>query len=128
MDISQDIVITGLKHSLLFKRCDNIRGNGTRKRSIRGIRKFRTRRRSDSDASQDSSLETSIEDDEEEINENMDEDDDDESDIKNASSESGGMCNVDIGAANRTRNSNKINSTSQQSTYKLRDSRFVVIF
>jgi len=57
----------------------------------------------------------------------MDEDDDDESDIKNASSESGGMCNVDIGAANRTRNSNKINLTSQQSTYKLRDSRFVNI-
>ncbi|XP_022170184.1 dentin sialophosphoprotein-like isoform X13 [Myzus persicae] len=108
-------------------RCDNIRGNGTRKRSIRGIRKFRSRRRSDSDASQDSSLETSIEDDEEEINENMDEDDDDESDIKNASSESGGMCNVDIGAANRTRNSNKINLTSQQSTYKLRDSRIIEI-
>jgi len=57
----------------------------------------------------------------------MDEDDDDESDVKNASSESGGMCNVDIGAANRTRNSNKINLTSQQSTYKLRDSRFVNI-
>ncbi|XP_026804656.1 uncharacterized protein LOC113548137 isoform X16 [Rhopalosiphum maidis] len=108
-------------------RCDNIRGNGTRKRSIRGIRKFRTRRRSDSDASQDSSLETSIEDDEEEINENMDEDEDDESDIKNASSESGGMCNVDIGAANRTRNSNKINSASHQSTYKLRDSRIIEI-
>ncbi|XP_025197304.1 uncharacterized protein LOC112596052 isoform X13 [Melanaphis sacchari] len=108
-------------------RCDNIRGNGTRKRSIRGIRKFRTRRRSDSDASQDSSLETSIEDDEEEINENMDEDEDDESDIKNASSESGGMCNVDIGATNRTRNSNKINSTSHQSTYKLRDSRIIEI-
>ncbi|XP_050054979.1 uncharacterized protein LOC114125090 isoform X9 [Aphis gossypii] len=106
-------------------RCDNIRGNGTRKRNIRGIRKFRARRRSDSDASQDSSLETSIEDDEEEINENMDEDDDDESDIKNASSESGGMC--DIGAANRTRNSNKINSTSHQSTYKLRDSRIIEI-
>lgn len=127
MDTSLDIVRTGLKHSVLFKRCDNIRGNGTRKRSIRGIRKFRTRRRSDSDASQDSSLETSIEDDEEEINENIDEDDDDESDIKNASSESGGMCNVDIGATNRTRNSNKINLTSQQSTYKLRDSRFVII-
>ncbi|XP_060845170.1 uncharacterized protein LOC132924676 isoform X12 [Rhopalosiphum padi] len=108
-------------------RCDNIRGNGTRKRSIRGIRKFRTRRRSDSDASQDSSLETSIEDDEEEINENMDEDEDDESDIKNASSESGGMCNVDIGAANRTRNSNKLNSASHQSTYKLRDSRIIEI-
>lgn len=57
----------------------------------------------------------------------MDEDEDDESDIKNASSESGVMCNVDIGATNRTRNSNKVNLTSQQSTYKLRDSRFVVI-
>lgn len=114
-----------INNPALLNRCDNIRGNGTRKRNIRGIRKFRARRRSDSDASQDSSLETSIEDDEEEINENMDEDDDDESDIKNASSESGGMC--DIGAANRTRNSNKINSTSHQSTYKLRDSRFVNI-
>lgn len=112
---------------LLFNRCDNVRGNGTRKRCIRGIRKYRTRRRSDSDISQDSSLETSIEDDEEEINENMDEDDDDESDIKNASSESGVMCNVDVGAANRTRNTNKVNLTSQQSTYKLRDSRFVII-
>lgn len=112
---------------LFFNRCDNIRGNGTRKRSIRGIRKFRTRRRSDSDASQDSSLETSIEDDEEEINENMEEDEDDESDIKNASSESGVMCNVDVSAANRTRNLNKGNLTSQQSTYKLRDSRFVNI-
>ncbi|VVC29982.1 Hypothetical protein CINCED_3A007385 [Cinara cedri] len=109
------------------KRCDNIRGNGTRKRSIRGIRKFRTRRRSDSDASQDSSLETSIEDDEEEINENMEEDEDDESDIKNASSESGVMCNVDVGAVNRTRNLNKGNLTSQQSTYKLRDSRIIEI-
>jgi len=57
----------------------------------------------------------------------MDEDEDEESDIKNASSESGGICNVDIGAANRTRISNKINLTSQQSTYKLRDSRFVNI-
>lgn len=53
----------------------------------------------------------------------MDEDDDDESDIKNASSESGITCNVDGGATNRSRNSNK----SQQSTYKLRDSRFVFI-
>jgi len=104
-----------------------MRGNSARKRSIRGIRKFHTRRRSDSDASQDSSLETSVEDDEEEINENMDEDEDDESDIKNASSESGVMCSVDIGAANRTRNSNKVSLSSQQSTYKLRDSRFVVI-
>lgn len=110
---------------MIFYRCDNIRGNGTRKRSIRGIRKFRSRRRSDSDVSQDSSLETSIEDDEEEINENMDEDEDDESDIKNASSESGVMCNVDIEASNRTRNSNKVNLGSQ-STYKLRDSRFVI--
>lgn len=57
----------------------------------------------------------------------MDEDEDDESDVKNASSESGVMCNVDIGAANRTRNSNKVNLTSQQSTYKLRDSRFIII-
>ncbi|XP_025410566.1 uncharacterized protein LOC112683650 isoform X7 [Sipha flava] len=108
-------------------RCDNVHGNGTRKRSIRGIRKFRSRRRSDSDASQDSSLETSIEDDEEEINENMDEDEDDESDIKNVSSESSVMCNVDIEASNRTRNSNKVNLTSQQSTYKLRDSRIIEI-
>lgn len=112
---------------LLFNRCDNIRGNSTRKRSIHGIRKFRTRRRSDSDVSQDSSLETSIEDDEEEINENLDEDEDDESDIKNASSESGIMCNIDVGTANRTRNLNKVNLTSQQSTYKLRDSRFVMV-
>lgn len=109
----------------MFYRCDNIRGNGTRKRSIRGIRKFRTRRRSDSDASQDSSLETSVEDDEEEINENMDEDEDDESDIKNVSNEPGVTCIVD-GATNRTRNSNKVNLSSQQSTYKLRDSRFVI--
>lgn len=107
-------------------RCDNIRGNGTRKRSVRGIRKFRTRRRSDSEVSQDSSLETSIEDDEEEINENMDEDED-ESDIKIASSESGVMCNVDVGSVNRTRNSNKVNLTSQQSMYKLRDSRIIEI-
>jgi len=108
-------------------RCDNIRGNGTRKRSFRGLRKFRARRRSDSDASQDSSLETSIEDDEEEINENMDEDEDDETDIKNVSSEPSVMCNVDVGPANRTRNSNKVNLSSQQSTYKLRDSRFAII-
>jgi len=72
-------------------------------------------------------LETSIEDDEEEINENMDEDEDDESDIKNASSESGVICNVDVGSVNRTRNSNKVNLTSQQSMYKLRDSRFVLL-
>lgn len=108
---------------ILFNRCDNIRGNGTRKRSIHGIRKFRTRRRSDSDASQDSSLETSIEDDEEEINENMDEDEDDDSDIKNVSNE----CNLDIGSVNRIRNPNKVNLASQQSTYKLRDSRFIII-
>lgn len=56
----------------------------------------------------------------------MDEDEDDESDIKNLSSESSVMCNVDIEASNRSRNSNKINLTSQQSTYKLRDSRFVI--
>lgn len=103
-----------------------MRGNSTRKRSIREIRKFHTRRRSDSDASQDSSLETSVEDDEEETNENMDEDEDDESDVKNAFSESGVICNVEIGSANRTRTSNKVNLSSQQSTYKLRDSRFVV--
>lgn len=57
----------------------------------------------------------------------MEEDEDDESDIKNASSESGVMCNVDVGAANRTRNLNKGNLTLQQSSYKLRDSRFVII-
>lgn len=56
----------------------------------------------------------------------MDEDEDDESDIKNASSESGVMCNVDIEASNRTRNSNKSSLASQQSTYKLRDSRFII--
>lgn len=57
----------------------------------------------------------------------MDEDEDDESDIKNASSESSVMCNVDVGSINRTRNSNKVNLTSQQSTYKLRDSRFIIM-
>lgn len=56
----------------------------------------------------------------------MDEDEDDESDIKNISNESGVLCNVDIGVGNRTRTSNKVNLASQQSTYKLRDSRFVV--
>lgn len=56
----------------------------------------------------------------------MDEDEDDESELKNVSSETGVMCNVEVGAVNRTRNSNKVNLTSQQSTYKLRDSRFVI--
>lgn len=53
----------------------------------------------------------------------MDEDEDDDSDIKNLTND----CNVDIGSANQLRNTNKVNLASQQPTYKLRDSRFIII-
>lgn len=53
----------------------------------------------------------------------MDEDEDDDSDIKNLTND----CNVDIGSANQLRNTNKVNLASQQPTYKLRDSRFILI-
>ncbi|XP_050440343.1 uncharacterized protein LOC126845618 isoform X3 [Adelges cooleyi] len=108
-------------------RCDNLRRNNARKHSIHGIKKFRTRRRSDSDVSQDSSLETSVEDEEEEFPENMDEDEDDESDIKNIYCESGVKCSTENSTTNRTRNPNKTSLTSKQSTYKLRDSRIIEI-
>ncbi|XP_050524031.1 uncharacterized protein LOC126895824 isoform X2 [Daktulosphaira vitifoliae] len=103
-------------------RCDNVHGNNTRKRSLRGIRKFRTRRRSDSDISQDSSLDTSIEDDEGEINENLLEDEVNESDLKN-------ICNESsiLNSSNQSRNGSKSNTATQQSMYKLRDSRIIEI-